>query len=315
MSVISVETQQLGELQSATGLSENDLLYVELVDGGSKKMRFGDLMQTILEAIGGGGTGGTFLTANDIVDVMTNDGKKVPAASLLYALNAGLEPLTREIQCINAGIDGKIWTLDELMDHVGNGDYHKFAIGDAFIDGSSTWRIFAKRFYPKWAFDGVAGDDAPHHIVCMPDASLGSYKFANSNVNTGGYAASLMPGNCTTEYNKLSEKLKKYVKEFQIYENNKGAWAAAKRLMRPPTIVEMTGSNGWADQYSGGVSSQFPLAKAGRHRVKGYWYWCMDPAASNTTNFCTVADYGISASNTASNEGALRPVIVLGQSE
>lgn len=40
MSVISVETKQLRQLAGATGLVDTDLLYVELTNGGSKKMTY-----------------------------------------------------------------------------------------------------------------------------------------------------------------------------------------------------------------------------------------------------------------------------------
>ena len=311
MSVISVETKQLGQLAGATGLADTDLLYVELTNGGSKKMTYADFLAQIKTSLTSGEH--AMLSLDDIVDVMTDDGTKVPAASLLYDLNATLSPLIREQNCINNGASGIQWDLDELMALVQAGKMGEFAIGDHFIDGGVTWRIFAKNHYPKWAFDGTtsSGNVPPNHIVCLPDTSLGSYQFNTTNTNTGGYAGSLMPGNMVTEYNKLSTKLKGYVKETQIYENNKSAWAAVKRYMRLPTVVEMTGNQGWADQYSGGVCSQFPLAKATKHRIKDYWYWLLDPVASNAAYFCDVGNYGASSYHYASFSGAARPEIVL----
>ena len=47
MSVISVETKQLGQLAGATGLADTDLLYVELTNGGSKKMTYADFLTQI----------------------------------------------------------------------------------------------------------------------------------------------------------------------------------------------------------------------------------------------------------------------------
>lgn len=311
MSVISVETKQLGQLAGATGLADTDLLYVELTNGGSKKMTYADFLTQIKTSLTSGEH--AMLSLDDIVDVMTDDGTKVPAASLLYSLNATLSPLIREQNCINNGANGIQWDLDELMALVQAGKMDEFAIGDHFVDGGVTWRIFAKNHYPKWAFDGTtsSGNVPPNHIVCLPDTSLGSYQFNTTNTNSGGYAGSLMPANMVTEYNKLSTKLKGYVKETQIYENNKSAWAAVKRYMRLPTVVEMTGNQGWADQYSGGVCSQFPLAQATKHRIKDYWYWLLDPAASNATNFCDVNDNGVSTYYYASASGAVRPEIVL----
>ena len=111
----------------------------------------------------------------------------------------------------------------------------------------------------------------------------------------------------------LSAGLRSYIKETQIYENNKGAWAAVKRKMRIPTIIECTGNQGWADQFSGGICSQLPLMRATRHRIKTYWYWCLDPVASNTTSFCAIRHHGSSISYDASDSGgSVRPEIVLG---
>ena len=311
MSVISVETKQLGQLAGATGLADTDLLYVELKNGGSKKMTYADFLTQIKTSLTSGEH--AMLSPDDIVDVMTNDGTKVPAASLLYSLNATLSPLIREQNCINNGANGIQWDLKELMALVRAGKMDEFAIGDHFIDQGVTWRIFAKNHYPKWAFDETTsgGNVPPNHIVCLPDTSLGRYQFNSSDTNAGGYAGSLMPANMVTEYNKLSIKLKGYVRLTQIYENNKSAWAAAKRYMRLPTIVEMTGNQGWADQYSGGVCSQFPLAKATKHRIKDYWYWLLDPVASNATGFGHVGRPGNSDDTSASASGAVRPEIVL----
>lgn len=282
MSVLSVQTKKISELQATTGLVGSDMIIVELAGGGTRKMTYATLLQILTDAIVGGGS-------------------------------QVLSPLIREQNCINNGASGIKWDLDKLMALVQAGKMDEFAIGDYFIDGGVTWRIFAKNHYPRWAFDdSTAGDNVPpNHIVCLPDTSLGSYQFNTTNTNSGGYAGSLMPGNMVTEYNKLSTELKGYVKETQIYENNKSAWAAAKRYMRLPTVVEMTGNQSWADQYSGGVCSQFPLAQATKHRIKDYWYWLLDPVAFNVASFCGVGGTGGSYDGSASSSSAVRPEIVL----
>lgn len=313
---LNIETKRISELPAITGIAKDDMIIVELAGGGTKRMTYATLLQILTDAIVGGDS--QVLTADDIVQVMTNDDKLIPSAKLLYDLNAALAPMIREQRCINNGANGIKWDLDELMALVQAGKMDEFAIGDYFIDGGVTWRIFAKNHYSKWAFDGttdsgfaIGGNVPPNHIVCLPDTGLGKYQFNTTNTNSGGYAGSSMPANMVTEYNKLSTKLKGYVKETQIYENNKSAWAAVKRYMRLPTVVEMTGSQGWADQYSGGVCSQFPLAQATKHRIKDYWYWLLDPVASNATDFCSVYIGGDSAFGSASVSGDVRPEIVL----
>lgn len=308
---LNIETKRINAMQALTGIADNDSIIVELAGGGTKRMTYATLLQILTDAIVGGGS--QVLTADDIVTVMTDDGTKVPSAKLLYDTNVLVQVAVREQRCINEGIDGIEWGLDDLMTLVRNGEFNKFAIGDSFVDGSIHWRIHAKKFFPKWAFDGAVGE-APNHIVCLPDEALGTHAYNSSNTNSGGYAGSTMPSYLeSTILPQLSAGLRSYIKETQIYENNKGAWAAVKRKMRIPTIIECTGNQGWADQFSGGICSQLPLMRANRHRIKTYWYWCLDPVASNTTDFCFISDNGISANYNASySGGSVRPEIVLG---
>lgn len=310
MSVLSVQTKKISELQATTGLVGSDMIIVELAGGGTRKMTYATLLHILTDAIVGGDS--QVLTADDIVQVMTNDNKLIPSAKLLYDLNAALAPMIREQRCINEGMDGVEWGLDDLMTLVRNGEFNKFAIGDSFVDGSIHWRIFAKNFFTKWAFDGAAGE-APNHIVCLPDEALGTHRYNSSGTNTGGYAASEMPSYLeSTILPKLSAGLRSYIKQTQIYENNKGSWAAAKRNMRIPTIVECTGANyGWSDFYSSGICYQLPLMRASRHRAKTYWYWCLDPAI-NARDFCTISEKGnVEIYNASYTDGSVRPEIVL----
>lgn len=298
-------------MQALTGIANDDSIIVELAGGGTKRMTYATLLQILTDAIVGGGS--QVLTQNDIVTVMTDDGTKVPSAKLLYDLNAALAPMIREQRCINEGMDGIEWGLDELMALVRTGKYEKFAIGDHIVDGSIHWRIHAKKPFTKWSFDGTIGE-APNHILLIPDEALATHRYNSSNTNSGGYAASEMP--VYLENNilpTLSAGLRAYIVETQIYENNKGSWAAVKRKMRIPTIIECIGSQGWADQFSGGICSQLPLMRAARHRIKSYWYWCLDPVASNTTDFCGIATNGTSSyANASYTGGSVRPEIVLG---
>lgn len=298
-------------MQALTGIADNDSIIVELAGGGTKRMTYATLLQILTDAIVGGGS--QVLTQNDIVSVMTDDGTKVPSAKLLYDANILIQVAIREQRCINEGIDGIEWGLDDLMTLVRNGEFNKFAIGDSFVDGNIHWRIHGKKTFPKLAFDGTSGE-APNTITCLPDEALGTHLYNSSNTNTGGYAASEMPSYLeSTILPQLSAGLRSYIKETQIFENNKGAWAPVKRKMRIPTIIECTGNQGWADQFSGGISSQLPLMRAARHRIKSYWYWCLDPVASNATEFCRIDSAGNSISTNAINlYGSIRSEIVLG---
>ena len=293
----------------ATSLGNDDLLFVELSSGGSRKIKWSDL----LAAIGGGEA---VVNWGEVVSVQTDDGTKIPAASLVYAMNETLEVMAREQQCINGSrAKGIEWDVDELMALVRSGDFDKFAIGDYITDASTSieFAIAAKNHYPAWAFGG--GTTKVNHIVLMPFTALATkYKFNSTNTNSGGYAGSTMPANMETEYAKLSSTIRGYCRATRIYENNKGAWASADRYMRLPTVVEVTGNRGCAstELFSNGVSGQLPLCKSGLFRILAAdWYWMLDPSSFDTTAFCELNHGGSSSNASASNSGAVRPLIVM----
>ena len=310
MSVLSVQTKKIPELQATTNLVESDMIVVELADGGTRKMTYGDFITVIKASLEYPDE--TVLSMADVVDVQTNDGTKIPTAKLVYDMHQADAVMRREMDCLN-GIreKGNLIDIDTLMGYVRAGEHQKYAIGDYFEDNGIQWAVVARNWYPAWAFgDSVS---RPEHIVCMPvDFLATSYQFNTTNTNTGGYAASLMPANMETEFGKLGSKVKAYCKQTRIYENNKGAWAAATRSMRLPTIVEVTGNQGWANEgYSGGVCSQLPLCQNSLFRIRSTWYWCLDPSSSDTTTFCYVLHSGVSSYDSASDSGRVRPLIVL----
>lgn len=219
--------------------------------------------------------------------------------------------MRREMDCLN-GIKekGNLIDIDTLMGYVKAGEHHKYAIGDYFEDNGVQWAVAARNWYPVYAFGAVLS--RPEHIVCMPvDFLATSYQFNTTNINTGGYAASLMPANMETEFGKLGSKVKAYCKQTIIKENNKNGLNAEIRNMRLPTIVEVTGNQGWVNEgFSGGVCSQLPLCRNSLFRIRSPWYWCLDPS-SDTTSFCSVSYDGSSNTHGASDYGRVRPLIVL----
>lgn len=310
MSVIPGTTKTLPNLTPATSLGDDDLLYVELSSGGSRKIKWSDL----LAAIGGGGE--SVVNWGEVVNVQTNDGKKIPTAALVYAMNETLTIMAREQQCINgARQKGIEWDLDELMPLVRAGKFDKFAIGDYFVDSAinKEFAIAGKNHYPAWVFNGATSK--VNHIVCCPFTPLATkYKYNSKYTNVGGYAASLMPSNMETEYAKLSAKTRGYCVQTQIFENNKGAWAATMRSMRLPTVMEITGDRGWAstEGFSNGICGQLPLFKSVLFRILDTdWYWTADPSSLDTTYFCFIDGNGISYNHNATDQGSVRPLIVL----
>ena len=204
------------------------------------------------------------------------------------------------------------------------GSWDKFAVGDYFIETTSSgekimWEVAGKNSYLH------CGDTElnKNHIVCCPRDCLETYyKFNTSHTNAGGYAASLMPANLETEANKFSSKLQGYMTTIRRLENNKGTWAWASRRIFLPGIVELCGSNGWADAWSGGAFNQLQLFTGGNaHILKGagfnkkkagrVGFWSEDPSAAYTTSFCIFNGDGNSNYIGAASDLALAPLIVL----
>ena len=276
MAVLSVQTKKISELLSAPNIKENDVIIVELTDGGTRKMTYGNFLEALKE-------------------------------SLEYP------NLRREMDCLNGVREKGIEIdIDTLMGYVRAKKHDQYALGDYFVDNGVQWAVVARNWYSAWNF----GDNAqrPEHIVCMPVDCLPTlYKFNDSNTNVGGYAGSKMIEHMNTEFSKLGSKVKSYCRDTRIFENNKGSWAATLRKMRIPTVIEVTGTKGSSDAFSGGVSSQLQLCKNSLFRIRNNkWYWTASPDFVNTFGFCVVDNTGkIDVYYAAASEGCVRPLIIL----
>lgn len=322
MSVLSVQTKKIPELNATTDISSDDMLIVELADGGTRKMTYGSLIAVIQASLKGNED--AMLTIANISSIQTDVEGKVPSAALLKAMNDKEAVMFRELMA-PYGYFGIEQNIDTLMGYVRAGQWDKFAIGDYFIDTTSggekiMWEVADKNGYLH------CGDTelAENNILCVPrDCILQTQQYNTSNTNTGGFAASLMPAALETIASTFSAKLQGYMATVRRLENNKGGWAWASRRIMLPSVTEMLGHQGWADQYSGGpVCHSLALFTGGNaHVMKGrgfnksaatrQWYWLEDPVASNTTHFCYVNYYGHSNYYGASDASGLAPLIVL----
>lgn len=222
------------------------------------------------------------------------------------------------------GYFGIEWNIDNLMALVRAGSWDKFAIGDYFIETTTTgekiqWEVAGKNSYL------YCGDTElnKNHIVCCPRDCLQTYyKFNTTNTNAGGYAASLIPANLEAEANKFSSKLQGYMTTIRRLENNKGAWERETRRIFLPGNPELIGFHGWADKYDGGAFNQLPLFVGGNaHLLKGAGfnksktarmsYWTADPSGETTTYFCSLSGRGYSDRSYATTDNGIAPLIVL----
>lgn len=324
MSVLSVQTKKIPELQSTTSLGNNDMLVVELADGGTKKMTYGSLIAVIQASLKGDED--AMLTIANISSVQTDAESKVPASALLKEVSDAFEIMKREVMA-PYGYFGIEQNIDTLMGWVRAGQWDKFAIGDYFIDTRSNgqkvmWEIADKNGYlhcGDWG-NGLTANN----IICIPrDCLEETQKFNDTNTNTGGYAASLMPAALETIAGTFSSKLQSYMTTVRRLENNKGTFAWASRRIMLPSVTELLGHQGFSDAYSGGpVCHSLALYTGGNaHLMKGrgfnksagarQWYWMEDPSGLNTASFCIVTTGGNSYYDSASRAYGLAPQIVL----
>lgn len=322
MSVLSVQTKKIPELQATTGLVGNDMIIVELADGGTRKMTYGNLIAVIQASLKGDED--AMMTIASISSIQTDEAGKVPSSALLKGMNDDFAIMKREIMA-PYGYFGIEQNLDTLMGYVRAGQWDKFAVGDYFIDTRTNgqkvmWEVADKNGY-------LHCGDTPlesNNIICVPrDCLEETQQYNTSNTNTGGFAASLMPAALETIAGTFSAKLQGYMATVKRLENNKGGWAWASRRISLPSVNEMLGHQGWADSFSGGpVCHSLALFTGGNaHVMKGrgfnksaasrQWYWLADPSASNTADFCYVNYNGNSNNNYASIAGGLAPLIVL----
>ena len=322
MSVLSVQTKKIPELQATTGLVGNDMIIVELADGGTRKMTYSNLIAVIQASLKGDED--AMMTIASISSIQTDEVGKVPSSALLKGMNDDFAIMKREIMA-PYGYFGIEQNLDTLMGYVRAGQWDKFAVGDYFIDTRTNgqkvmWEVADKNGY-------LHCGDTPlesNNIICVPrDCLEETQQYNTSNTNTGGFAASLMPAALETIAGTFSAKLQGYMATVKRLENNKGGWAWASRRISLPSVNEMLGHQGWADQFSGGpVCHSLALFTGGNaHVMKGrgfnksaasrQWYWLADPSASNTAGFCNVGNSGYSDGYYASDAGGLAPLIVL----
>lgn len=314
---------RISDYSKIVNLSPTDVFLVN-TDTGTKTIKASDLVSALsdMEDIP------SVLTENDIGSTVTATGKSIPSLQLIKSMSDLDEVMFRELKA-PYGYFGIEQDLDELMFWVRAGAWDKFAIGDYFIETTTTnekiqWEIADKNAYLH------CGDSAQaveyNHIYCIPRDCLNTtYKYNNTDTNAGGYAASLMPANLETEANKFSAKLQGYMKNVRRLENNKGAWAWATRRIWIPSVVELTGNFGFSDSFSScPVCHTLALYTGGNaHFLKGrgydksgtvrQTYWVGDPSASSNIQFCRADNFGNNnPGGNASQAFGIAPGIILG---
>jgi len=325
MSVLSVQTKKIPELQATTGLVGSDMIIVELADGGTRKMTYSNLIAVIQASLKGDKD--AMMTIASISSIQTDKAGKVPSSALVKGMNDDFAIMKREIMA-PYGYFGIEQNLDTLMKYVRAGQWDKFAIGDYFIDTRTNgqkvmWEVADKNGYLHCGDTPLESTLESNNIICVPRDCLEEVqRYNTSNTNSGGFAGSLMPAALEKIAGTFSAKLQGYMTTVRRLENNKGTWAWASRRISLPSIIEMLGHQGWTDQFSGGpVCHSLALFTGGNaHVMKGrgfnksvdshQWYWLADPTVDSAT-FCTVGNNGEQGASNASDPDGLAPLIVL----
>ncbi len=166
----------------------------------------------------------------------------------------------------------------------------------------------------------------PHVLMQFRDCLATTYKYNDSNTNTGGYDASALKNTMeNTIYNALPADLRGAILSCPRLESTKGSWAWKARNIFLPTEVEVFGNVSWSEPgYGTGSSKQWEgYATSYKHVLKGLGkgaadrgsrciWWLSVPGASNTTNFCYVNSNGFAGYGNASGASGVAPAFLIG---
>ena len=209
---------------------------------------------------------------------------------------------------------------------ISNGTFDDLYIGDYWTINDINWRIADFDYYYN------CGDTnfTTHHIIVVPDQSLGTAHMNSTNTTVGGYKGSDFRTNLKATFANTVKTAfgSSHVKTHRIIITNaidsNGApngweWVDSDgvELMSERMVY---GSSVWGNQsftisgngYNCGVEkSQLNLFKHRHDAITTrYWYWLRD--FRSAADFCSVANYGFANYAGASYVGAVRPACVIG---
>lgn len=162
MSVISIQTKKMGDLQTVTEVAKTDLLIVH--DGsGMKTVTMDDFVGKDMDALTAKVTGFESEIAPLVYNGAAHNG-------IYRGKYLGTSVTAEQYSAISAG------TFEDLY------------IGDYWTIGGVNYRIAAFDYY--WN----CGDNAtpPHHAVIVPEKNLYNAVMNTTNTTTGGYVGSQM---------------------------------------------------------------------------------------------------------------------------
>jgi hypothetical protein len=200
---------------------------------------------------------------------------------------------------------------------ISNGTFDDLYIGDYWTINNVNWRIADFDYYYNCGTNFTT-----HHIIVVPDQSLGTAHMNSTDTTVGGYKGSDFRTNLKATFANIVKTAfgSSHVKSHEILItnaiNSNGApksweWIGSDgvELMSERMVY---GSSVWGNEYNCGVEkSQLNLFKHRHDAITTrYWYWLRDiPSA---TNFCGVTRDGSASIDHASYVYSVRPACVIG---
>lgn len=296
MSVISIQTKKMGDLQTVTEVAKTDLLIVH--DGsGMKTVTMDDFVGKNMDIL----TGKVTNFESEIAPLVYNGA--AAHNSIYRGKNLGTSVTSEQYAAISAG------TFNDLY------------IGDYWTMGGVNYRIAAFDYY--WN----CGDNAvpPHHAVIVPDTCLCDAVMNTTNITTGGYVGSQM---YTTNLEQAKTTIKGafsgHVVNHRIYLINTvangyssgGVWVDSEvdlmneqmvygsGIFSPVSTDSTVPANYWVEK------NQLPLFATNPAMLNTrQTYWLRDVITAS--GFAFVYDHGRAAYSSASASFGVRPAFCI----
>lgn len=214
---------------------------------------------------------------------------------------------------------------DEQKAAIQNGSFKDLFLGDYWIDDTyaMTWRIVDMDY---WYNTGSSSQKPGHHLVIMPDSSLGESVMNNDYTTAGGYVGSYMyttgltpmKNQITTVFGDMVLSHKEYLSN-AVTDGVVTGMAYKDSTVELPSEIMMYGTNIFSatgdgtEKFSGYTFCRTQLALfdvAPQFINIGTYYWLRDVVSSG--GFAFVDYYGNAHWDGALNVNGVRPVFAIG---
>lgn len=210
----------------------------------------------------------------------------------------------------------------EQKEAIQNGTFDGLWLGDYWEINGIKWRIVD---FDYWYNKGNP-KFTEHHVVIMPDSSLGTAKMNDTSITTGGYIGSKMyttnMSSAKSLVNSAFGSIVKTHKEYLINTVNNGypsVGAFVDSSIDLPNEPMIYGSYIYTPANTGATdvkrytisNTQLALfAACPEFILSGTGYWLRDVVSAS--HFARVDAYGGATSTGAANEYSIRPIFAIG---